>query len=79
MQRIELFARAVEPTLQQELKHKGAANGDGSYSAELIGYVEIFVDLSPRCVIAIRCGTKIQIFHQTHPAVPRPKSQEDLR
>jgi hypothetical protein len=31
----------VEPTLQRELKNKGAANGDGSYSAELIGYVEI--------------------------------------
>lgn len=40
-QRQELFARVVEPTLQRELKHKGAANGDGSYSAELIGYVEI--------------------------------------
>ena len=40
-QRIDLFARAVEPTLQRELKHKGAANGDGSYSAELIGYIEI--------------------------------------
>ena len=40
-QRIELFTRAVEPSLQRELKHKGAANGDGSYSAELIGYVEI--------------------------------------
>lgn len=40
-QRLELFARAVEPTLQRELKHKGTANGDGSYSAELIGYVEI--------------------------------------
>jgi len=40
-QRADLFARAVEPTLQRELKHKGAANGDGSYSAELIGYVEI--------------------------------------
>lgn len=25
----------------EEAKHKGAANGDGSYSAELIGYVEI--------------------------------------
>ena len=37
----ELFAQAVEPTLQRELKHKGAATGDGSYSAELIGYVEI--------------------------------------
>jgi len=40
-ERLEIFARAVEPTLQRELKHKGAANGDGSYSAELIGYVEI--------------------------------------
>ena len=36
-QRLDLFSRAVEPTLQRELKHKGAANGDGSYSAELIG------------------------------------------
>jgi hypothetical protein len=36
-----VLAHAVEPTLQRELKHKGAANGDGSYSAELIGYVEI--------------------------------------
>jgi hypothetical protein len=40
-QRFDLFARVVEPTLQRELKHKGAATGDGSYSAELIGYVEI--------------------------------------
>lgn len=39
--RLELFNKAVEPTLQRELKHKGAANGDGSYSAELVGYVEI--------------------------------------
>ncbi|MFN3630781.1 MAG: helicase, partial [Casimicrobiaceae bacterium] len=40
-QRSDLITQAVEPTLQRELKHKGAANGDGSYSAELIGYVEI--------------------------------------
>lgn len=40
-QRIDLFARVVEPTLQRELKHKGTANGDGSYSADLIGLVEI--------------------------------------
>ncbi len=40
-QRLELFSRVIEPTLQRDLKHKGAANGDGSYSAELIGYVEI--------------------------------------
>ena len=40
-QRLDIFSRIVEPTLQRELKHKGAANGDGSYSAELIGYVEV--------------------------------------
>jgi len=40
-QRLSLFKQSVEPTLQRELKHKGAANGDGSYLAELIGYVEI--------------------------------------
>ncbi|TDS78799.1 SNF2-related protein [Comamonas sp. JUb58] len=40
-QRLALFAYTVEPTLQRELRHKGAAAGDGSYSAELIGYVEI--------------------------------------
>lgn len=40
-ERLDLFGRVVEPTLQRELKHKGAANGGGSYSAELIGYVEI--------------------------------------
>jgi hypothetical protein len=39
-QRYQTFQNAVEPTLQRELKHKGAANGDGSYSATLIGYVE---------------------------------------
>ena len=40
-QRQEIFTHVIEPTLLRELKHKGAANGDGSYSAELIGYVEI--------------------------------------
>jgi len=39
--RLSLFKQSVEPTLQRELKHKGAANGDGSYLAELIGYAEI--------------------------------------
>jgi len=39
--RLTLFARVVEPTLQRELKHKGTANGDRSYSADLVGYVEI--------------------------------------
>lgn len=40
-QRLDLFSHHVEPTLQRELKHKGSANGDGSYGAELIGYIEI--------------------------------------
>ncbi len=40
-QRIEFFRRVVEPTLERELNHKGVLNGDGNYSAELIGYVEI--------------------------------------
>jgi hypothetical protein len=40
-QRHQLFQVAVEPTLQRELKHKGGANGAGSYLATLIGYVEI--------------------------------------
>ncbi|WP_171230680.1 DEAD/DEAH box helicase [Ruegeria sp. HKCCA4008] len=40
-QRLELFTQVVEPSLQRELIHKGAASGDGSYSAELIGYVEL--------------------------------------
>ncbi len=40
-ERLELFARVVEPTLQRELKHKGTTSDNGSYSAELIGYVEL--------------------------------------
>jgi hypothetical protein len=40
-ERLSLFATVVEPTLQRELKHKGAAIGDGSYLAELIGYAEL--------------------------------------
>jgi SNF2 family DNA or RNA helicase len=40
-QRVEIFHRVVEPTLLRELRHKGSAHGDGSYSAELIGYAEI--------------------------------------
>lgn len=39
-QRRTLFANAVEPTLQRELQYKGASNGDGSYSATLISYIE---------------------------------------
>ena len=45
--RLDLFTHAVEPTLQRELKHKGTASGDGSYSAEMIGYAEIVSHGSP--------------------------------
>ena len=40
-ERLSLFANTVEPTLQRELEHKGAATGAGSYSAELIGYIDL--------------------------------------
>jgi hypothetical protein len=40
-ERTDLTAHSVEPILQRELKHKGMAAGDGSYSAELIAYIEI--------------------------------------
>ena len=40
-ERLNIFIRFVEPALQRELKQKGTASGEGSYSAELIGYVEI--------------------------------------
>lgn len=40
-ERLELFAHVVEPVLLRELKHKGAVGADGSYSAELVGYIEI--------------------------------------
>lgn len=40
-QRIHLIKQVVEPTLERELKHKGTATGEGSYSAELLVYAEI--------------------------------------
>lgn len=40
-QRQKIFSEVVETSLQRELKHRGAANGDGSYSAELIAYLEL--------------------------------------
>lgn len=40
-QRVNLFSTVVEPTLQRELRHKGIVNADGSYAAELVGYLEI--------------------------------------
>lgn len=44
-QRLEFFAHAVEPMLHRELEHRGTANGDGSFSAELVGYVELVPSL----------------------------------
>jgi superfamily II DNA or RNA helicase len=43
-QRNAIFSEMIEPSLLRELQHKGAANGHGSYSAELVAYIEI----SPR-------------------------------
>lgn len=40
--RLSLFSGAVEQALQRELKRKGTEDGGRSYSAELIGYVEIY-------------------------------------
>jgi superfamily II DNA or RNA helicase len=40
-QRLDIFSRAIEPTLLRELRHKGTTDGDGSYTADLIGYVEV--------------------------------------
>lgn len=40
--RRELFTQIIEPALQREVSHKGVANDEGSYLAELIAYVEIY-------------------------------------
>jgi hypothetical protein len=40
-QRRQIFEAFVEPALQRELAHKGAADGNGTYTPELIGYIEI--------------------------------------
>lgn len=41
VERKQIFESFVEPALQRELAHKGAANGNGTYTPELIGYIEI--------------------------------------
>jgi helicase domain protein len=51
-QRAALLPTVMEPALQRELRHKGMVDDDGSYSAEMIGYVEIvgqIVDVMPYC------------------------------
>jgi len=42
-QRLELFTRAVEPTLQRDLKHKGAANGDGSQGNSIHDFISTLI------------------------------------
>lgn len=39
--RIELFSQVVEPCLERELRQKGVAADGGTYSADLIAYLEI--------------------------------------
>jgi len=41
-QRIDLFRNHLETALQRELQRKVGPAGQGSYSAELIGYIEIY-------------------------------------
>lgn len=40
-ERSQMFSGVIEPALQRELKHKGSITDEGSYRADLIGYVEI--------------------------------------
>ena len=39
--RLAMFGQVAEITLERELKHKGIVSAEGSYSAELIGYIEL--------------------------------------
>jgi hypothetical protein len=41
VQRKSLVPEHIETAVQRELRHKGMANGDGSYASELIGWVEV--------------------------------------
>jgi hypothetical protein len=40
-ERIPLIKQVVEPTFERELKHEGAATGEGSYSATLLTFAKI--------------------------------------
>lgn len=40
-ERGDLFSSTIEPMLQREIRHKMTIEGDDSYQAELIGYIEI--------------------------------------
>jgi superfamily II DNA or RNA helicase len=39
--RLELLHRVIEPTLQRELRHRGVITDEGSFTAELIAWVEL--------------------------------------
>jgi hypothetical protein len=40
-ERFDVLHRLVEPTLQRELRHRGVIADEGSYSAELVAWVEL--------------------------------------
>jgi len=40
-QRFEQFRETVEPALQREISHKDPLGGNGGYTADLIGYIEV--------------------------------------
>jgi hypothetical protein len=39
--RIDILHHQIEPTIQRELRHRGVARDEGSFSAEMIGWLEI--------------------------------------
>ena len=39
--RLEMLHRTIEPTLQRELRHRGVITDEGSYTAELLTWIEI--------------------------------------
>jgi hypothetical protein len=40
-QRVGVLHRLVEPTLQRELRHRGVIADEGSYTAELVTWMEL--------------------------------------
>jgi superfamily II DNA or RNA helicase len=39
--RLEILHHQIEPTVQRELRHRGVARDEGSFSAEMIGWLEM--------------------------------------
>jgi hypothetical protein len=40
-ERLEMLHRSIEPTLQRELRHRGIMADEGSFTAELLTWIEI--------------------------------------